>query len=240
METLLFWFVVLYLAGIAVFALSYRQMGLDERAGMAWLAFGWPLLFVGIAFLWYLSRLTTWLVGLSFFDLMMELVMVLTGALVLTVPFWTALAFGSAILRLRRIRFERVFIVVLLLVLIPHLVMTVRLRSLKLDFKETARSPHGEVFLGEPGQPGEFDYGGKLDDIVARRILTLIDHQYVPYFTCFWRYNGLVAMTGSAYLYTYLPKGVYDRVLASIAGVSLEEYNRQLGEVKKDLPGRPK
>src|SRR3989338_9204030 len=195
---------------------------------------------------WLINWPTNFVLGDNLFDLVLEGMFVLLFVALCAIPVtfvvavvrrvWHAL--GDDKRAFKRSSYKIAFVLTAILIVPPHLFMSWSLREYKTEFKYRATHvAHYEDFSNtEPGEPGEFDYGGKLDELVIARTQVLMRRQFVPYFTAAWRTQALgVTYVPGAYIYTYLPKQVYDSGVASIASWAGEDKTAFGAEFQKFL-----
>lgn len=210
---------------------------------------------------WLVNWPTNALLGDNLFDLMIEMLLVLFFIAICAIPvtfvvailrgIWNALSGDSRyvitfsehigrvlVWKRRASSYKIAFVITAILIVPPHLFMSWELREHKTEFKHRATHvAHYEVFYGGPGEPGEFDYGGKLDEMVIARSQVLARRQFVPYFTAEWRTQSLgITYVPGAYVYTYLPKNMYNGAIASVVTwLSGEDKSKFLEEFQKFL-----
>lgn len=105
-----------------------------------------------------------------------------------------------------------------MLVMIPHYQMSRKLLPLKIEFRKAAASGGTAEFTGDyaDGRPiNTLNFGGSLDRVIEERDRYLARHQYLPGLWLngrWWATDGWSPDFMMGYIYTYLPKSVYDQI----------------------------
>lgn len=118
--------------------------------------------------------------------------------------------------------------------LVPaHVLMSYQLNPIKREFYRVAategRTMHatGETVDGQ--NVVNLDYSGRIDEVTDRRNQYLIQHQYLPYIYVNgkWEVTTTGATTGTmVYIYTYLPKTTFDKLLIWATDENSKNYHR--------------
>ncbi len=201
------------------------------------------LMFWGIGtFVWIwkiVNGPTNWILGDNLFDLFFEVIMLAIFVGLIGSLFAVPAKLVGKVFR-RRVAYTTVLAVTAVALVLPHFYMSWSLREYKRDFKERARGSSVEDFSNtEPGESGDLDYGGKLDELVEKRVLTLATHQFIPYGTATWRTNGMTTFVAGAYIYTFLPKSTYEHGLYLVArmfGATPHDAQAALRHYREEAP----
>jgi hypothetical protein len=127
------------------------------------------------------------------------------------------------------------YVVTAILIVPPHVIMSWHLREYKTEFKQRVAGSHYVIFPSD--SPGVYEYGGKLDEVVEARVRILAQHQFVPDFTAYWHTMAIGSTTVGAYVYTFMPKSLYDSIMINgIFNGNSKEYYKFLDKPSTVLP----